>query len=737
MGAGLEFERIDIANRSGDIKLVGDIDGDGTLDLVLGGKPSDPLTWWHWPDLHSTTIATAQDEFTTDGQLADVDGDGDLDIVTADGQHGPNLLWFENPRPNGSPSAAGGWKRHEIGEVGSWLKDVAVADFDGDGRKDVAARSASELMIFFQEANGGWRKVTLQSAALGEEGMASGDIDGDGNIDLVVCGEWMANPGGAAARDPNKWRSYAIGPFDPAFKAVVVDIDGDGHPDVLTSSSEHTADVAWYRADNGPTQPWSRHVIQPSVQGAHTLQAGDMDGDGDIDVVVGQMHASKEGELAVHYNVDGRGTDWSRQVIDNTGLHNGVVADIDRDGDLDIYGANRAGNPPLRVWINHLDPPATQALKHTDKWTYHTITNAHVRSFGLAFADVDGDGRTDIVSGPFWYRQPADTWGAPWQQVRIGEHLDAVAATDLDGDGRAEIMAQRGTPTALQYVWLKSRDRTGTSFEEHVIGATPPASHEIGSQGHAIVQLAPGQRPVLAVSGGGGVFYFKVPENPAAGPWPRVRICAAASDEGIAFADIDHDGFPDLVATTGDAKEVAWWRNPGDGTADWARHDVGKLPDFFWPDRVAVADLDGDNRPDIVVTEENGKPDGAKALWWHQPSAAEGTSWQRHLITTRGSLNSLSAADMNGDGNIDLVMGEHRGALRTSVWINLGGGHFVEQLIDRGHESHLGAQAVDLDGDGDLDIVSIAWDAPGTIHAWRNDADHGANPRHALGDPGK
>src|SRR5690606_20738225 len=96
--------------------------------------------------------------------------------------------------------------------------------------------------------------------------------------------------------------------------------------------------------------------------------------------------------------------------------------------------------------------------------------------------------------------------------------------------------------------------------------------------------------------------------------------------------------------------------------------------------------------------------------------------WKRHEITSRGSLNSLSVADLNGDGRPDLVMGEHRGALRLSIWNNLGGGRFIEQMIDEGRESHLGARVFDLDGDGYLDVVSIAWDAPDAIHVWRNDA---------------
>lgn len=353
------FDRKEIANYSGDVKAVGDIDLDGQLDLVLGGYPQDPLSWWRWPDLHRTVVAVPGTEFTTDGALVDLDGDGDLDIVTADGPSGANLVWFENPMPAHPSTVGASWKRRDIAAVGDWVKDIHVADFDGDGRVDIAVRSHNRLLIVFQTGADSWRQATLPASDLGEEGMAAGDIDADGDVDLVLWGVWLSNPGGAAARDPVRWQTHRIGPFSSAFKAVVVDIDRDGRADILTSSSEHTADVAWFQATNGPRGRWERHVIQPSVAGAHTLQAADMDGDGTVDVVVGQMHTTAAKELAVHFNIAGRGKSWRRVVIDNTGLHNGVVADIDRDGDYDIYGSNWAGNPPLRVWINRMNPSKT------------------------------------------------------------------------------------------------------------------------------------------------------------------------------------------------------------------------------------------------------------------------------------------------------------------------------------------------------------------------------------------
>ncbi|MDH3580968.1 MAG: VCBS repeat-containing protein [Hyphomicrobiales bacterium] len=715
------FDRIEIAEQAGDIKLVGDIDRDELLDLILGGSPGEPLTWWRWPDLHPTQIATARVEFTTDGLLADIDGDGDLDIVTPDGDKKDNLLWFENPRPDGDGAEAGKWRRHIIGSIGSWGKDVESADFDGNGRVDIAARSNNDLMIFFQSGSGDWSKVDLPGFELGDEGMTSGDIDTDGDIDLVVAGEWLANPGGALAIKRAEWKAYTIGVFDTAFKAVVVDLDQDGSPDILTSSSEHSSDVAWFSAKSGPKKKWTRHVVQRALTGAHTLQAADMDLDGDIDIVVGQMHTSPERALAVLYNLDGKGTRWARQVIDKTGLHNGVVADIDGDGDFDIYGANWTGNPPLRVWLNRLDPPRTP--RRLDRWHRSQITSDHVRTFGLAFADIDGDKRTDIVSGPFWYRHPSRPWDDEWEQFRLGEGLDAFAVADLDDDGHPEIFAQRGGDgMSLKFVWLGLANSGSRDFKEYIVGEVPRASHDQGSQGHVLADIVPGGLPEIAVSSGNGVFYFESPDDPASVPWSRTHISKDPSDEGIVFVDVDRDGQLDLVATTGDAKEVAWWRNPGDGTSSWTRHEIGMLPEAVFPDRVGAADFDGDGRVDVVVSEENGEPQGAEAFWWRQPEALGDKGWIRRKITSRGSLNSLSVADMDADGDMDIIMGEHYGKMRISIWNNLGAGQFIEQMVGEGAESHLGARAVDLDGDGDLDIVSIAWSKFKPIHVWRNDA---------------
>lgn len=352
-----EFTKID-ESIAGDVKLVGDIDQDGFPDLVIGGMPNEKLNWYRYPDWEKTTLATPIYEFTTDGALGDLDKDGDLDIIVPDGSLANNLVWFKNPLPDGDPQNSSQWSRKVIGSIGGWGKDVLVGDFDKNGFLDVATRHSSAAMIFFQISAGTWSKVSFSGINVGLEGMAKGDIDGNGYQDLVLRGVWLRNPGGSSSRTATQWHQYTIGSADPEFKALVVDLNQDGKLDVLFTSSENTAPVDWWTPGTaGPTGSWTRYNILPSLEKAHTLQAADMDLDGDLDIVLAQMHTSTLKEVMILYNLDSQATTWAKQVVGTDGAHNSVVADIGSDGDYDIFGANWTGNPPVMLFVNQFIPP--------------------------------------------------------------------------------------------------------------------------------------------------------------------------------------------------------------------------------------------------------------------------------------------------------------------------------------------------------------------------------------------
>jgi hypothetical protein len=239
-----------------------------------------------------------------------------------------------------------------IGGVNNWGKDVELNDFDANGLLDVASRTDSQAVIFFQTGAGVWSQRILSVARLGLEGMTSGDVDGDGDADVVFQGAWLRNPGGSAARS-SPWTEFTIGDVPSEFKALVTNLDLDPAREIVFTSSEGVADVTWWNAVTGnPTGAWQGTTIAASLERAHTLQGADMDGDGDVDLVIGQMHTSATKELAIYLN-NGSGSAWDKVLVDSgTGIHNGVVADIGHDGDFDIFGANWAGNGPVALWRN-------------------------------------------------------------------------------------------------------------------------------------------------------------------------------------------------------------------------------------------------------------------------------------------------------------------------------------------------------------------------------------------------
>lgn len=397
---GVDFECVVIDESIGGRTAIGDIDGDGFNDIIVHtwsndrGKQNDgKINWYKYPDWHRYSIVDSGHIFG-DGVLAvDLDKDGDNDVVTAKGSDNEaSIFWYENP----GGKATSGWKEHKLAtvETGSEVKDIEVHDMDHDRKPDVVVRTKHKFAIYFQESPDSWIEVKTDNAE--REGMTVGDVDGDGDYDVVMNGFWLENPQqprrDAWKRhdiDPTWYKDITGGWQDHSVMADIKDFNNDGKVDVVLSHSEKTGfTIAWYESTNpkGGPEAWTKHEIG-IIDYCHTLRGDDVDLDGDIDVVAATLIRTKNPEISVFIN-ESKGLTWRKQLLAATSAYKAKTGDIDNDGDIDIVTAKSWDMGPLQLWCNTYSntageiglgappPPGAEVLidgtrKMLDeKWTY-------------------------------------------------------------------------------------------------------------------------------------------------------------------------------------------------------------------------------------------------------------------------------------------------------------------------------------------------------------------------------
>lgn len=352
-------------------------------------------------------------------------------------------------------------------------------------------------------------------------------------------------------------------------------------------------------------------------------------------------------------------------------------------------------------------PLAAEPALPLGKWRRHVVDPARPwRAVFVLPADLDGDGLKDIVTGGWWYRNPGLPSGA-WQRREIGVPLrNAALLHDFDGDGKLDILGTtgEGSRKSAEFVWARGNG-------EGVFEIFRAAScHGDFLQGAAAGRFSPGAPLTVLLSwhhgelGQVGLQSLEAPADPRS-PWTCRKIGDFSKEEELTLGDIDRDDKVDVLLGT------AWLRNQG--RDNWQPHTIHDTRD--WGDRNRLAEINGDGRLDAVVGywAESGL---TKLAWYEQgPDATQ--PWREHVIQMMMRPMSIDAADLDGDGDADIVAGEHNlkepSASRLIVFQNLGrGAQWRQHPVHTGDEHHDGAQLADFDNDGDLDIVSIGWSHP-------------------------
>jgi hypothetical protein len=313
--------------------------------------------------------------------LTDVDGDGDADAVVGNGPGNtdyagePNAIWLNDGAGHFTDSG-----QRLIGHGTSWdvTHAVALGDLDGDGDADILFGNAIQApnTVWYNDGTGRFefhREYPMQSAnEIGyslSAAVALGDLDGDGDLDAYVgncCrSQWIMFSEG---------QSTAQG-FADAYNAVWLKANRGGRE----FEGGDPADRVWLNDGTGHFTDSGQRL---GASDSYAVALGDVDGDGDLDAFVGNAYLGPADEVWLN-DGSGRFTD-SEQRLGDENTRVVVLDDVDRDGDLDAFADSDTSG---RIWTN--DGSGRYQSGQQFDWN---------RNYVSQLADVDGDGDRDVFA---------------------------------------------------------------------------------------------------------------------------------------------------------------------------------------------------------------------------------------------------------------------------------------------------------------------------------------------------
>ncbi len=343
--------------------VVFDIDSNGMADIVVGERTQAPALVWLRPTnsgWQKYVIDDTHQRPEAGGTSFDVDGDGDLDLIIGGDSRSNELWWYQNPAPHFDPSRP--WKRYFIKRGGGRAHhDQVVADFKGTGRPQLVFWNQGAKRLFLAEIPekpqqlSQWPFVeifnyrTLHSR-MKQEGVYACDIDADGHVDLLAGQFWFKYQGG------NRFLPVQVS--DRPGRIAAGYFKPGKYPQIVLAPGDGDGPLLLVECYGNPlkSKNWKgRSLLDRDVISGHTLAVEDINADGNLDIFCAEMHTPGNKDQCTAWILYGDGQGHFRTQVLSIGIgnHDSRVADVNNDGRLDIVTKPYTWDTPrIDIWYN-------------------------------------------------------------------------------------------------------------------------------------------------------------------------------------------------------------------------------------------------------------------------------------------------------------------------------------------------------------------------------------------------
>jgi len=757
--AALDYDSVGQNTRS---VAAADINNDGKIDLVTADSCDSNCT----TGLVSVLLGNGDGTFQTAVSynaggigtnavaLADVNGDGKLDLVVASNcasNNNCNNGVVSVLLGNGDGTFQSAVTYNSSGED---TISIAIADVNGDSKPDliVANNCANNncnngsVNVFLGNGDGTFQPaVAYNSGGQSANFVAVGDLNGDGKPDLAVANQCLSN-----SNCNNGVVSVLLGNGDGTFNSAVnytatgaysnsiaiADLNGDGHPDLAVGSecnNPNQCSIGSVSIFLGNGDGTFQAAVDYASGGEYAagVALADINGDGKLDLLVANQIDGNgnwmDGSVAGVLLGNGDGTfqpaaSYSSGDVEGSSI---VVADANGDGKPDLLMANACADNyncytgAVSVFVGNGDGTLRAGVDYN--------VNGWV-SFSVATADVNGDGKPDLLvanqctsnnscgngtvsvllgngDGTF---QPGVSYNSGDQDTFT------VAAVDVNGDGKLDLVlvneCTSNCSSGSVSVLLGNGDGTFQTAVTYSSGALYSYSLAVGdvngdgfpdlivsSQCNNNNSCSNGVVSVL-LGNGDGTFQTAVPYN-----------SGATETFSVAMADVNGDGKLDLVAASQCVNNnscsngvVSVLLGNGDGTFQTpVLYNSGGLYAYT----VAIGDLNGDGHPDLVVTNQCGNSNScATGSVGVLLGNGDGTFQTATTTTTPviGNLQTVVLADFNGDHKLDMATGAG-----NTLLLGNGDGSFQSPIALGASGAGIAVGDLNRDGRPDLAVGGV------------------------------